>query len=129
MKTLQANDFEVKYKPGKTNIVADAFSRQPHLAAITTLTTQLDNNLEDKYLEDPYFCDIWEFLHHPDTTPEKQLAQARNFELKDNKIYLKKDNRLAISNNKELRTQILQEHYDINISGHLGIDKTYDNIS
>ena len=129
LETLQANDFEVRYKPDKTNVVADALSRQPHLATITTLTTQLDNNLEDKYLEDPHFSDIWESLHYPDQVPEKQLARARNFELKNNKIYLKRNNRLAIPNNRVLRTQILREHHDINISGHLGIDKTYDNIT
>ena len=61
--------------------------------------------------------------------PEKQLTQSHNFELKDNKIYLKGTNRLAIPNNKELRKQILIEHYDIDISGHVGIDKTYKNIS
>src|SRR5277367_2289641 len=96
LETLQANDFEVKHHPGKTNVVADTLLRQSHLATITTLTTQLDNNLEDKYLEDPYFHDIWESLQHPDTTSEKQLARARNFELKDDKIYLKRNNRLAI---------------------------------
>ena len=80
-------------------------------------------------MEDPYFSDIWESLHHPDQVPEKQLARARNFELKDNKIYLKRNNRLAIPNNRALRTQILREHHNINISEHLGIDKTYDNIT
>ena len=61
--------------------------------------------------------------------PEKQLTQSHNFELKDNKIYLKGTTRLAIPNNKELRKQILMEHHDIDISGHVDIDKTYENIS
>ena len=107
------------------NVVADALSRQTHLA---TITTQLDNNLEDKYLEDPHFSDIWESLHYSDQVPEKQLARAHNFELKDNKIYLKRNNRLAILNNRTLRTQILRKHHNINISEYLGIDKVYNNI-
>jgi len=35
---------------------------------------------------------------------------------------------MAIPKDKRLRTQILQEHHDINISGHLGIDKTYESL-
>ena len=30
--------------------------------------------------------------------------------------------------NKELRTKLLKEYYDIEIAGHLGIDKTYKTI-
>ena len=74
LETLQANDFEVRYKPGKTNIVANALSQQPHLANITTLSTKLDNNLKEKYQEDSYFSEFWKSLTNPTTTSEKQLA-------------------------------------------------------
>jgi len=39
LETLQANDFDVKYKPGKDNVVADALSRQTHLTNISTINT------------------------------------------------------------------------------------------
>src|SRR5271163_1905019 len=59
--------------------------------------------------------------------PLKNL-RAKHFELQGNRIYLKEGNRMAILKDKRLRTQILQEHHDINISGHLGIDKTYKSL-
>ena len=45
--------------------------------------------------------------------------------MRDNKLYLKEEQRLAIPINKELRTKLLEEYYDIKIAEHLGIDKTY----
>src|SRR5271163_2641241 len=128
LEILQANDFEVRYRPGKTNVIADAFSRQSHLAAISTLTTHLadDQTFEEGYQKDRYFAPILEILQHPDDADEKEKAQARNFELRNNRIYLKKDQRLAIPFNKQLRTHILREHHDIEIAGHLGIDKTIE---
>src|SRR5277367_6328261 len=128
LETLQANDFEVRYKPGKTNIVADALSRQSHFAAISTLTTRLadDQTFEEGYQKDKYFAPILETLQHPDEADEKEKAQARNFEWKNNRIYLKRDQRLVIPFNKQLRTHILREHHDIEIAGHLGMDKTIE---
>ena len=82
----------------------------------------------DLYQQDSYFAPILETLQLPQDTTPKELARAKHFEIKDDKIYLKEGNHMAIPKDKRLRTQILQEHHDINISGHLRIDKTYESI-
>jgi hypothetical protein len=128
LETLQSVTYEVKYKPGKTNVVADALSRIPNINSISVLSTLDLDNLTFLYQQDPYFAPILETLQNLGNASEKSLARAKHFELQGNRIYLKEGNRMAIPKDKRLRTQILQEHHDINISGHFGIDKTYESL-
>ena len=72
-------------------MVADALSHQSHLAAISTLTTQLtkDASLKEMYHEDEYFRNVLEALQHSSDVSEKQLSRVRNFVLEDGRIYLR----------------------------------------
>ena len=45
-------DFEIKYKPGKDNWVADALSRRLQLAAITIVSTRIWEDLDAKVAAD-----------------------------------------------------------------------------
>ena len=128
LETLQSVTYEVKYKSGKTNVVADALSRIPNINSISVLSTLDLNNLTFLYQQDPYFAPILETLQNPGNASEKSLARAKHFELQRTRIYLKEGNRFAIPKDKRLRTQLLKEHHDIEISEHLEIDKTYESL-
>ena len=93
---------------------------------MTTLTTTLadDQTFEQGYQQDKYFAQIVDTLQHPDQSDEKSRAKAKHFEWTNQRIYLRIGHRLAIPNDKRLRTQVLCEHHDIDTAGHLGIDKT-----
>ena len=73
LETLQASNFEVKYKSGKDNVVADALSHQSHLANISVIITNLINkeDLIKKYQEDKYFAEIYEVLKNFNSTTPK----------------------------------------------------------
>lgn len=130
MELLQANDFEVKYRPGKTNVVADALSRKPCLAHISSVNIQLlsPEELTKEYLKDKYFEPIYKTLQFPSKANKKDLALAKPFELIEKCLFLKDGLRMVIPNNKTLKTILLQEHHDNITSGHLGVEKTTESI-
>ena len=127
LEILQSCTFDIKYRPRKTNVVADALSRQPYLANLSVITSYLEN-FEKKYLEDKYFAPIYKTLKSPSQSDKKQQAYARNYELRNNKLYLKEEQYLAIPIDKKLKSKLLEEYHDIKIARHLGIDKTYEAI-
>ena len=89
METLQSVTYEVKYKPGKTNVVTDALSRISYINNISTVISLNLDNLLLLYQGDTYFAPILETLQHPGKAFEKSLIRAKHFELKENRIYLK----------------------------------------
>ena len=104
LETLQSVAYEVKYKLGKTNVVADVLSRISNINSISVLSTLNLNNLIFLYQQDPYFAPILETFQNLGNASEKSLARAKHFELQGNRIYLKEGNHMAIPKDKRLRT-------------------------
>jgi transposase InsO family protein len=107
---LQQYNFEIKYKPGKSNVVADALSRSP-IGAISLLDSEREAWQRDQQ-EDARLRAISSGLSEP---------RNRLYSLKDGLLYYQ--DKLCVP--KTRRETLLQESHDIPIAGHVGVDKMY----
>lgn len=128
---LQEYEFDIRYIKGNTNIVADALSRRPDLRLglmlLSTTTTETVSNILS--------------LHHEiitaassDKAYQNALRTARR---KDGKLTLGSDDLLYYQGTKgprlyipePLRQSVIYEAHDSSISGHLGMDKTFEKLT
>ena len=134
---IQEFDFEIKYKPGPKNIVADSLSRLPITnvnvisnEVFTILKQDLDNmllpaNLQKEYNKDPFLKSIWKAYQ------EGNGNQYPKFQLENNLLYVNdmEHKRLVIpSTNRFLITAVLKDFHDSPVGGHLGFEKTLEKV-
>lgn len=123
---LSEFDYEVKYKEGKDNVVADALSRRSdydlekvnaNAINMTTVNSgiELKQMLVKAYPVDPV-CKL--ILNH-------EHKYQDHYEIKNQMIFTK-ENQVYIPDNKEIKTLILKEHHDNPVSGHIGATKTIE---
>jgi hypothetical protein len=118
---LQQFDYEIRYRPGKENNVADSLSRRPDhmLAPIHQSSIEIDSELRDtikaEYDNDP-------------VTKEIISKKHPSYKCIDGLIYAT-DGKLYIPFNESIRAQIIRQHHDTPVNGHLGEHKTYERIS
>jgi len=133
MELLQEHDYEIMYKPGKQNVVADALSRRPGLQVAAISAVQPDPAFLDRvaegYANDKKFGGVYRALSNPDSPDSGRLAnEAKRYQVRDRLLYhtAGPEPRLCIPDAPGLRLQLMQEHHDSRIAGHLGYDKTYE---
>nr|GFB09589.1 Ty3/gypsy retrotransposon protein [Tanacetum cinerariifolium] len=113
---LLGYDFEVYYKPGKENKVADALSRieKPQVFAFSIPTFPWLQELRDYYLHNPDGKKLLDrFLTQPATLP--------GYTFNDGLLYF---HRLFIPQLPLFRQQLLHEFHSSPIGGHSGIAAT-----
>ena len=138
---LLGYDYEIIYRPGRTNSAADALSRRPQtqtdqnttlvdvsltpllsaeLVAISSPQCQLWTDLRKANTTDPYLLELHQkLLAHPEKHPHLLNREG---------VLLYKG-RLVIPPSSPLRTVLLTEVHDSKIGGHSGVLRTYSRLA
>jgi transposase InsO family protein len=144
METLAEFDYTIKYKPGKTNSVADVLSRRPQdeptitLLDIDSLSTSNKDAIRHAYKQDKDFKDIFQTLQNRKRDPNtpispNQTQRLKHFTLRDGLLLYstipgdQDSERLCIPN-KSIRDDLLFDHHDRPTAGHQGFDRTHERL-
>ena len=133
--------FEVKYKPGKQNALADALSRRPdyELAHVTTLSSSVIDLIRAAYAKDAHCVALLRALwrgEFPDSDIQlsaRLRARLHRYTIDQGLLCYCTDvedsPRIVVPHNDELKYRILYEAHDTELSVHLGREKTYHSVS
>ena len=126
-------DFEIVYRSGKENGIADSLSRIGELGAVSgpVLADDLLQKIKNGYESDTYFKPVHQTLVMKQPLDPKFRSRVERMYESDGLIYIKSPSgdRLCIPNDKLVRSAIVSEFHDSVTGGHFGTEKVYAALS
>ena len=141
LELMQEFDYDLIYKPGTTNRVADPLSRQSSTLNTISIAAIPEETLEEYragYKKDIYFQNVYEFLTKKLRTPEVEVLEIpkelhpkiKHYQIRDGLLYFSVHGlsfvRLVVPDVLKLKEDILHDNHDIPLAGHQGYDRTYE---
>jgi hypothetical protein len=125
-------DFEVEYKEGKANVVADALSRRADLQEKQEDTAaRLNNLVEMKVQPASDLIDAIKTAYEEDDLAKSLMADPHgshnHYQVRDGLIFCKQQ--LYVPPSAPIRAKLMLEAHDAPTGGHMGIVKTIDLLS